>query len=36
MTSGALATCGVNYDELGAATAGLALEVLQDRHGARI
>ena len=29
VTSGALATCGVNYDELGAATADLALEVLQ-------
>ena len=27
-TAGALATCGVNYDELGAATADLALEVL--------
>ena len=29
VTAGALATCGVNYDELGAATADLALEVLQ-------
>ncbi len=29
VTSGALATCGVNYDDLGAATADLALEVLQ-------
>ena len=28
VTAGALATCGVNYDELGAATADLALEVL--------
>lgn len=29
VTAGALATCGVNYDDLGAATADLALQVLQ-------
>ena len=32
VTAGALATCGVNYDELGAATADLALEAVSYTH----
>ncbi len=36
VTAGAFATCGVNYTDLGAYTADMALDILENRHGAGI